>query len=180
MAPIVADGFTLDPPGYERLNMWTHVLTNLLHAKQNFEWVSQDSRENRDVASIIREQAFFIAGVMAYGRCYAQSGPGVPTLDAKQVYKGSADGMEVHERLIAIRNTVAAHTDTSDLVRLTLAVRDEPEQIVIRHLSTSALSLPEVIDFIEAVDHTSHFVTITVNRYLDRLGLELGKKIVLD
>lgn len=45
-------------------------------------------------------------------------------LDAKKVYEGSDDGKQVHERLIGLRNSIAAHTDASDIVRLTLAVKD--------------------------------------------------------
>jgi len=117
---------------------------------------------------------------MAYCRCYAQSGSGVPLLDAKQVYKGSPEGLEVHARLISIRNSVAAHTDQSDLVRLTLAVREDSDRILIRHLSTSAPPLNEISDFLEAVEHTSHFVSVSLNKYLDHLGSKLGKRIDLD
>jgi ribosomal protein RSM22 (predicted rRNA methylase) len=123
---------------------------------------------------------FFVAGIMAYGRCYASSGPGVPTLDAKQVYQGSKDGIEVHNRLNELRNTIAAHTDKSDLVRLTLAVREEPTQIVIQHLSTMAIPTNEIPDFQEAVSHTEHFVTVSINKYLNYLQTQKGKTIVLD
>ena len=88
------------------------------------------------------------------GAATRSPGP-VPTLDAKQVFRRSADGKEVHQRLITLRNTVAAHTDRSDLVRLTLAVREEKDRIVIRHLSTTALPLNELPDFPEAVEHTT-------------------------
>lgn len=59
-------------------------------------------------------------------------------LDAKKIYEGSEDGKQVHARLIELRNSIAAHTDTSDLVRLTLAVKDEPDRMVVRQLWTMA------------------------------------------
>ncbi|WP_374252966.1 hypothetical protein [Xanthobacter sp.] len=177
MEAAAAGGFGIDPPGYERLTQWTHMLTNLLSARKNFEWMRDDPA---DTDKVFRTQAYFVAGVTAYGRCFASSGPGIPMLDAKKVYNGSADGMEVHRRLIELRNTIAAHTDKSDLVRLTLAVKDEPDRVVIRHLSTSALPLDELPDFLEAVAHTEHFVTVSLNKQLDHLETQIGKKIVLD
>jgi len=125
MASIVADGFALDPPGFERLSSRTHMLMHLVGARTNFEWVRDQPVELDELESSLRQQAFFVAGIMAYCRCYASSGPGIPMLDAKKVYKGSDDGKEVHARLIALRNSIAAHTDASDIVRLTLAVQDE-------------------------------------------------------
>lgn len=180
MASIVADGFALDPPGYERLNRWTHVLLHIVNARANFQWVLDHLVVLDDLDNALQHQAFFVAGIMAYGRCYASSGLGIPTLDPTQVYKGSKDGMEVHTRLNQLRNTIAAHTDRSDLVRLTLAVKNEPTRVVIRHLSTTAMPTDEIPDFLEAVAHTEHFVTISINTYLDHLQTKIGKRIELD
>src|SRR5258708_29260391 len=149
MASIVADGCTLNPPGYERLSQWTHILVHIINARANFKWARDHPSNLDDLDNALQQQAFFVAGVMAYGRCYASSGPSIPMLNAKQVYRDSKAGMDVHERLIELRNTVAAHTDESDLVRLTLAARDEPERIVIRHLSTIAIPTNEMADFLE-------------------------------
>lgn len=180
MAPILAEGFTLDPPGFERLSAWTHMLMHLVNARTNFEWVRDHPVELDEMENSLRQQAFFVAGIMAYCRCYASSGSGIPMLDAKKVYAESDDGKQVHERLIALRNSIAAHTDASDLVRLTLAVKDEPGRLIIRHLWTMAVPLNEIDDFLEAVAHTEHFVTISLNKYLNRLEKDHGKTIELD
>jgi len=180
MKGVVADGFVLDPPGFERLSQWTHLLMNIVSARSNFEWVRDDVAAVGDINNSLRVQAFFIAGVMAYGRCYGTSGDGVPKLDAKKVYAGTDEGFDVHRRLIGLRNTVAAHTGGSDLVRLTLAVKDEPDRLVVRHLSTMAIPTNEVPDFLEAVAHTEHFVTANLNKQLDNLETKLGRTIALD
>ena len=124
MASIMADGFILDPPGYERLNQWTHVLLHIVNARANFQCVLNQPLVADELDDSLQLRAFFVAGIMAYGSCYASSGPNIPTLDANQVYKGSKDGMKVHARLNQLRNAIAAHTDKSDLVRLTLAVKE--------------------------------------------------------
>lgn len=180
MASIVADGFTLDPPGYERLSQWTHMLLHIVNARANFQSVLDHPVVANELDNTLQQQAFFVAGIMAYGRCYASSGPRIPTLDASQVYKGSKDGMEVHARLNQLRNTIAAHTDQSDLVRLTLAAKDEPTRVVVRHLSTAAIPIDQIPDFLEAVAQTEHFVTISINKFLDHLETKIGKRIELD
>jgi len=180
MATVVAEGFALDPPGFERLSSWTHMLMHLVNARTNFEWVRDHPVELNELENSLRQQAFFVAGIMAYCRCYASSGSGIPMLDAKKVYEGSDDGKQVHERLIGLRNSVAAHTDASDIVRLTLAVKDEPERRVVRHLWTMAVPVDEVADFLEAVAHTEHFVTVSLNKYPNRLERDRGKKVELD
>ena len=180
MAGIVSEGFTLDPPGYEQLSLWTHILMHLVNAQKNFEWALDHPKVSSNSNNFLQQNAFFISGIMAYGRCYASSGGGIPTLDAKRVYAGSEDGIAIHQRLIDLRNKIAAHTDESDLVRLTLAVKDEPDHITIRHIYTNAIPTDEIPDFLEAVSHTSHFVTVSLNKRLNKLEKNIGKKISLD
>ncbi len=180
MASMVNEGFALDPPGYERLNSWTYVLMHLQTARANFDWIKDYAIDLDDLVNINRYQAFLVAAIVAYCRCYASTGPGIQKLDAKKVYSGSSDGMEVHRRLMALRNTFAAHADRNDLTRVTLAVKDDGDQIIIRHVMTNAMPVHEILDFLEAVDHTEHFAIAQLNRQLDKLGIKLGKTITLD
>ncbi|WP_128910799.1 hypothetical protein [Tropicibacter alexandrii] len=180
MASAINDGFTLNPPGYERLSAWTQILTNLVHAKLNFERLSKDQMNLGDLECIVQQEAFFVAGIMAYCRCYASAGAGIPKLDPKKVYAGSEDGLDIHKKLMSYRNKFAAHSDHNDLTRLTLAVKEKDDQIIVRHMITIAMPLPEVPDFIEAVSQTEHFVSARLNQQLDKMGDKAGKIILLD
>ncbi len=51
---------------------------------------------------------------------------------------------------------------------------------MVRHLWTMAVPVDEVADFLEAVAHTEHFVTVSLNKYLNRLEQDRGKKVELD
>ena len=180
LAGVVAEGFALNPSGFERLILWNHLLLNCVSASESFRRLQLREVRLGKFDDVVDAQALFVAGIMAYGRCFSQSGPGIPTLDPKQVYKGSDDGMRVHRRMIELRNTVAAHSDVSELARFTLAVREEEDRLVIRHLATTAMPINDLHDFREAVEHTAHFVTISINKLLDHLSKKLGKRIVLD
>ena len=59
-------------------------------------------------------------------------------------------------------------------------MKEEPERLLIRHLWTMAFPVNEIADFLEAVAHTEHFVTISLNKYLNRLEKDRGKTIELD
>ncbi|MDI9847089.1 hypothetical protein QM467_03320 [Rhodoblastus sp. 17X3] len=180
MVGMVEEGFTLDPPGYERLSAWTHILMNLFTARSNFERVKNAPIKLGEMGNAVEQQAFFVAGIIAYCRCYASTGSAIPKLNPKQVYVGSGDGMEVHERLMTLRNTFAAHADRNDLVRVTLAVKEDKDHVIVRHLLTSALPVPEIPDFLGAVAHTTHYVTVGLNKQLDKMGEKIGKIITLD
>lgn len=100
----------------------------------------------------------------------------------KQYYSANRqpEGMEIHRRLIELRNIVAAYTGKSDLVRITLAAKEEPDRVLIRHLTTVTVPRDEIPDFLEAVAQTEHFVTVSLNKQLDHLETHVGRKIVLD
>lgn len=180
MAGPISEGFTLDPPGYERLSAWTHVLMHLLNAHANFEKIRDQPSIEGDLENIAQQQANFVAGLMAYGRCYASSAPGIPQLHGKKVFAGSEEGMAIHLRMIELRNKFAAHTEQTDLLRLTLAVKDEGERVVVRHLITNALPLNEIDGFLDVVAHTQHFATVELNKQLGHLETKIGKTIEFD
>ena len=73
MASIVAEGFTLDPAGYERLRQWTQMLMQCVSARASFERLNGETVRLGDINEVFENQAFFVAGVMAYCRCYGQS-----------------------------------------------------------------------------------------------------------
>lgn len=180
ISSLLSEGFSFDPPEYKRLSFWTYPLMHLVNARANFQQVHDHQRNLGDIGDCLRHQAFFTAGIMAYSRCYASSGSSIPTLDANAVYKGSDEGMTIHRRLIELRNTIAAHTDQSDLMRLTLAVKEESDRVLVRHLLTNAIPIDEVPDFLDAVSHTEHFVTVSINKQLNHLEKSIGKAITLD
>lgn len=72
---------------------------------------------------------------------------------------------------------MAAHTEKSDLIRVSLAVKDEPKRVLIQLLSTHAIPTNEIQDFLKAVSHTEHHIEVAINKQLDYLGTKIGKPI---
>jgi hypothetical protein len=180
MASTIAEGFQLDPPGYERLRYWTYVLSHVSNAYECFENARNVPFEQGNFENLRRQRAFFVAGIVAYGRCFAQAGPGIPTLDAKAVYKDQPDLMKVHTRIVDLRNTFAAHTDHSDIVRVTLAVRENDNEIEVRNLITTTFPGDEVADYFRALHAIELFSSRKVERLVAHLEKQTGKAIKLD
>ena len=79
--------------------------------------------------------------------------------------------------MIAIRNGFAAHNHVNDVDTATLAVKESADQILIRHTYTLATPLNEYADYREVLAPCGDYVVMAVNKHLDRLEKDLGKRI---
>jgi hypothetical protein len=123
MAPIVAEGFTLDPPGYERLDLWTHVLFQINFAAAELAFLTSAKPKLYDQSNFYEHYSRFGGAIMAYGRCFASAGAGIVSLDAKDVFKPRPDLRKIHDRMVEIRNGVVAHAGHDKLVRVTAGTK---------------------------------------------------------
>lgn len=137
--PIVAEGYSLNPPGYERLNLWTHVLFQLHYAATEFSFLTTEKPKLYDATNFHEHYSRFCAAIVAYGRCFAEAGAGIVSLDAKDVFKPRPKLRAVHDRMIVIRNGVFAHAGHDEILRMTIAVKEEKDRINFRHLTHPVL-----------------------------------------
>jgi hypothetical protein len=141
--PIAGAGFVLDPPGYERVGPWTHILIALHMAAAQLKSIQeQPHRLSGDMKDMELTYSRFTSSIVTYCRCFGSAGPGIPSLDPKKVFANDPKNKAVHDRIQGIRNNFVAHTDQSDLVRVNLAVKEDDQQILIQHLFS--ISLPPV------------------------------------
>lgn len=156
------------------------MLSHVSNAYDCFENAKNMPFEDGNFDNLRRQRAFFVAGIVAYGRCFAQAGSGIPTLDAKAVYKVQPDLMKIHARLVGPRNTFAAHADQSDIVRVTLAVRESQNKVEVRNLITTTFPGDEVAGHFRALHAIELFSRRKVDRLVARLEKQTGKVIELD
>jgi hypothetical protein len=178
--PILAAGFSLDPPGYERLNMWTHVLYQNHFASVEMATLIGMQIKLFDKANFHETFARFYSAIVTYGRCFASAGKGIVSLDAKSVFAKRPDLKPVHDRMIEIRNKVVAHTEGHELVRVTIGVKEETDRIVVKHLITPAMPMNELESFHATIDYVGSQIIVQINKYLDYLGRKMGKPIIPD
>ena len=123
-APVIAEGYSLDPPGYERLNLWAHVVFQLHYASTEFKFLTTYKPELYDATNFHEHYSRFCAAIVAYGRCFAEAGAGIVSLDAKDVFTPRPTLRVVHDRMIAIRNGVFAHAGHDEILQVTIAVEE--------------------------------------------------------
>ena len=101
-----------------------------------------------DIEDTYRENAFFVAFLTTYAKCFVNTGSRVVKLDPGAAFKGATHAAKTHARIMELRHTYAAHNDpASGLVRSTIAVKEEPGGFAIKHLVTLALPVNEIEEF---------------------------------
>lgn len=179
MARFVADGYQINPTAFERIRFWNFVLFQLHFAVAELERLIADTPEKYDITNTYDQHARFVAIIVTYGRCFAQTGERIKSLDANEIFKGEPRFKGTHERMMDIRNKVVAHTDHHDLMRATLAVKEGSAEITIRHFVQPVFPKSEYQGYHAAMSHVIAGVRISINKQLDRLQKDLGKTISL-
>jgi hypothetical protein len=128
---------------------------------------------------ILVAQSLFRTAIICYGKCYASAGAGRITLDKNKVFKGEDELKASHDHMINIRNSFAAHNDRNNIDIAVIAAKETDEAILIKHTYTLATPLNEYGDYRSVLSHCSDYVTLGINKYLDRLQKDLGKMIRL-
>jgi hypothetical protein len=179
LAPMVDECYSLADSRFDRLNGWTY-LAKLLHEARHCLDLSEkyNSLESLDkMEQVLLAQSLFRNAIISYCKCFASAAPGRITLDRNTVFKGHDVLKGKHERMVVIRNTFAAHNGENDLDTATLAVKETGNAFLIRHTYTLTTPLNEYGDYREVLEHCGNYVVIAINRYLDRLEKDLGKRI---
>jgi hypothetical protein len=174
---ITAEGYAFDPPEYAHLNPWTHVLVALSLALSLLNKLEEQTARMGNLDNIELSYSRFASAIVSYARCFGSAGPGIPCLDAKRVFANDPINRTSHERMIAIRHKMIAHTDQSDLVRVNFAVKEDEDHIYIEHLFTIQLPMNEVPGFLTAIERVHDFVAARLNQQLDALSTKKGRPI---
>lgn len=174
-------GFVIDDNRFDRLNAWNYIMMQLKNAELSLGYSSKYANDtNIDrMEQVLVGQSFFVAAIVAYGKCFNSSGNGRISLDKKKVFKDEDELKVIHDRLIDIRNGFAAHSDTNDLDIANTAVNEKDDVILIRHLYTVATPFREYPDFLRVIRHSQKFVVESINKYRKRLEADLGKPLRL-
>lgn len=174
-----AEGYVLADPRFDRLNGWTH-LGMLLHEAQQSLDLSEKYNSMATLGTmeqVLLAQSLFRNTIVGYGKCYASAAAGKVTLDRNAVFKGQDALKAKHDRMILIRNSFAAHNGENDVDTATMAIKESADEILIRHTYTLSTPLGEYGDYREVLEHTQQYVVLAINKYLDRLEKDLGKRI---
>jgi hypothetical protein len=177
---ILDGGYTLNPEPFAKLLGWNDILAQLHMAAHYIESLKAFQMELGEAENVFRQNAYFVAFLTTYGKCFASTGGRSVKLEAKDVFEASTGFRAAHDRIMQLRNTYAAHKDASGLIINNIAVRQTDNCYLIRHLTTSAVPMNEFGSFASAVAVAIEYVVAALNKRWDKLQARLGKPIVLD
>lgn len=179
LAKLFVDGFVADPAAFAKLNGWNLLLVQITMADQYLSEFAKPLAEAVDTTDLFRQNAYFVAFLTTYVKCFNSSNDRTVTLDANEVFKSDPQVRAAHDRILGLRNAYAAHNAASGLVHSHLAVKEEEDAFLIKHLVTTSLPTDEVDSFRRALDAVEYTVIRRLNRHLDKLQDRLGKPVLL-
>jgi len=172
-------GYELNRSEFQRLRSWHSVLYQLHSAEYSLEKLTTRTPSLGELDDIHETEALFANFILQYSKCFTSSGPGKVSLDERRVFPADSVNLIAHKRILEMRHSLVAHNGTSDLVKETIAVREEADQYLVRHLVTRALPMNELPSFKDAFAAVNEHVVLRLNKHLDSLQEKLGKLVLL-
>ena len=177
---MLAGGYNLDAPDFQRLKQWHGVIFQLTSARHYLNALMRREPTLGDLEDCYEAMALLSSFVLQYSKCFTSGGQGQVTLDANKVFPPSGDDLKSHRRILEIRNNLVAHNGNSDLVLANLGVKEQEGRFVVKHFLTFALPMNELSVFEVALDAVTDYSMKAINKHLDSIGERLGKIVLLD
>lgn len=177
---MMAGGYSLDEPDFQRLKQWHGVIFQLTSAKHYLGTLLHREHALGALEDFYEALALLSSFVLQYSKCFTSGGRGQVTLDEKRVFAAGGDGLESHRRILELRNTLVAHNGNSDLVQANLGMKELEDRFVVKHYLTFALPINELGGFELALGTVTEYSILAINKHLDSIGERLGKIVLLN
>lgn len=165
---------------FNNINRWTFLGMQAFEAR-SFLLLSEKTYkapENPSMDELLTQQALFRSFIISYAKCFSSAGKGRIKLEKSKVYENKDDLAIIHEKIMELRNKFAAHSDTSELEEGVIDTQEYEDHYRIRNLYTLALPTNEYDNYRKAITTLDEYIIIGVNKALDSLERQLGKKIL--
>lgn len=181
VASALGAGWVLDDVRFQWVKPWNYLLIQMNESEKALAFARKFNDDNSlpEDDQVLLSMSMFRIAIISYGKCYAESGKGRTSLDHRNVFKGNDDLKSIHERMMAIRNTFVAHNGDNEIDRATIAVRETPIEISIKHLYTVGFIANEFYDYQRVIAFCKAFLVMAINKHLDKVQNEIGKPILL-
>ena len=166
---------------FEILARWTYIGMFLYEAKLSLDLLRKYDKEKfAEMEDVILYHGLFKNFILSYAKCFSSSGKGRTALNPNDIFKTQTDLLELHHKVMKIRNTYVAHNDESDF-NISVVVTSETEnEIKIAQTYTIMAPVNELNRFKELVEFCEYQVVIKVNKITDKIEGVIGRKIEFD
>lgn len=166
---------------FDNLNRWTFLMMQAFEAR-SFLTLAESTHivhPKSSMDEVLTQQALFRGFLLSYTKCFASTGKGRIKLDSAKVYEQKVHLLPVHERIVDLRHKFAAHGDTSGLDEAVMSIQELDDHFQISHLYSVANPGDEYTDYTKVIDELDNYIVSGINKAVDSLERQLGKKIVL-
>ena len=177
---MLAGGYNLDSPDFQRLKQWHGVIFQLTSAKYYLNALMLREPILGDLEDVYKAMALLSSFILQYSKCFTSGGQRQVTLDANKVFTPGGDDLKSHHRILEIRHNLIAHNGNSDLVLANIGMKEQEDRFVVKHFLTFALPMDELSEFEAALDIATKYSVKAINKHLDSIGERLGKIVLLD
>jgi hypothetical protein len=166
---------------FDKINRWTFLMMQVFEAR-SFLSLAESTHQVHQKSSmdeVLTQQALFRGFILSYAKCFASTGKGRMKLDQSKVYEKKAVLLPTHERIMELRHKFAAHSDASGLDEAIITIQELDDHFQISHLYSIANPLNEYSDYTKVLDELDNYIVLGIDKALDSLEKQLGKKIVV-
>jgi hypothetical protein len=184
-----ARGYHINPPDFAHLLGWNHILFHLHMAKfslKNLQIMYADRKEiyedpNSEIihTDMCMMFALLVAYLMNYGKCFASTESRAVKLDDSKVFKEKEILKVLHDRIMHLRNTYAAHTTTSDLLTSTIAVREYSNEYYVIRRSGIFIPVNELDGYMRTLIQVEDYTSRRISWLTNKLSTKKGKSVRL-
>lgn len=163
---------------FEILARWTYVGMFLYEAKASLELLTKyDKDKFTEMDDIILYQSLFKNFIMSYSKCFSSSGKGRTSLNANDIFTEQTDLLQLHNKIMKIRNTYVAHNDQSDFNISIVLTTETEKEINMTQTYTIMTPVRELDKFKELVEFCEYQIVVKFNKIVDKIEGVVGKKI---
>ncbi|WP_454655093.1 hypothetical protein [Bosea beijingensis] len=174
---LVDDGYEIDAPIFEKLGTWNHILTQIVMCSFYLTKLAEHP-EDGEIDRLFEWNAFFVAFLANYGKCFNSSHGKLVSMDPNRVFRDFPASRKIHDEIMRLRNTYAGHAGDSGIMISTMLSKDFNKYIGIYHL-TSHTNV-ETKTYKEPLDTIETYVGTKLNLALDKISVQIGKPIHID
>lgn len=161
------------------MDKWTFLMMQAFEARSFLELAENTHRisPKSSMKELLTQLALFKAFLLSYGKCFSSAGKGRSKLEEKHVFVDRGDLLPIHHRIMALRNTFAAHNDMSGLDEAVLDIEETEEEFILSHRYAFAIPLNEYEEYKKCTAVLEEYLFDKTNKAVDSLQKQLGKAI---
>jgi hypothetical protein len=119
----------------------------------------------------------FRGALNSYARCFVSAGRGKTRLKKESVFSATPQLLELHQKIMGLRNTYVAHCDDNEIERTGVTTTDTPSELTIRLEYNFSFPFDRLYELRELIQHLVGYIVDSHREHLASVERRIGKPI---